>query len=104
MDYENIIVENEDSITTITLNHPKKLNALDPGILKDLIAAIDAAADDDDASKVLIITGSGNRGFCSGADLTSTSGSGTDFNLPGLKREVRQTPFALFGAVMKRLH
>lgn len=102
MNYENIIVENEDCVTTITLNRPSKLNALDAHILKEMVYAIDTAADDDQ-SKVLIITGAGDRGFCSGADLTSTAG-GTDFNLPGLNREIRQIPFTLFGAVMKRLH
>ncbi len=102
MNYELIIVENEDGITTITLNRPTKLNALDANILKEVVHAIDTAAADDE-SKVLIITGAGDKGFCSGADLTSTAG-GTDFSLPGLKREIRQVPFILFGAVMKRLH
>ena len=43
MKYDNIIVGNEDGITTITLNRPKKLNALDANILLELAQAIDDA-------------------------------------------------------------
>ena len=56
MKYDNIIVDNEDGITTITLNRPKKLNALDANILLELAQAIDDASEDDD-SKVMILTG-----------------------------------------------
>ncbi|MBW2086965.1 MAG: enoyl-CoA hydratase/isomerase family protein [Deltaproteobacteria bacterium] len=100
MNYKNIIVANERGITTITLNRPEKLNALDANILQELIKAIDEAREDDE-SKVMIITGAG-RGFCSGADITSTA-LGTDTRLPGINRSHRLEPFILFGAVMKRL-
>jgi 2-(1,2-epoxy-1,2-dihydrophenyl)acetyl-CoA isomerase len=100
MNYKHIIVAHEEGITTITLNRPEKLNALDANILKELVQAIDEAREDDD-SKVLIITGAG-RAFCSGADLTGAD-RGTDTKLPGLNRQHRLEPFILFGAVMKRL-
>jgi 2-(1,2-epoxy-1,2-dihydrophenyl)acetyl-CoA isomerase len=100
MKYDNIIVTNEDGITTITLNRPQKLNALDANILLELVQAIDDAREDDD-SKVMILTGAG-EGFCSGADLTSPD-SGVNTKLPGVNRRHRLEPFILFGAVMKRL-
>ena len=89
-----------EGVSTLTLNRPDKLNALDANILKELIRAIDEARDDDEI-KVLIITGSG-RGFCSGADLTGTA-RGTDTKLPGLDRSNRLDPFILFGSLMKRI-
>ena len=69
MEYKNIICTIEDAVTTVTLNRPDKLNALDANILKDLVHSIEAALGDDEV-KVLVITGTG-RGFCSGADLSS---------------------------------
>jgi len=100
MSYENIIITKKEGTTTITLNRPDKLNALDANILKELVMAIDEAREDNE-SKVMIITGAG-RGFCSGADLMSTA-RGTDTKLPGINRPYRLEPFILFGAVMKRL-
>ena len=100
MDYTSIIVENEDGITTITLNRPKKLNALDAVILQELVDAIDRAKEDDE-TKVIIMTGAG-RGFCSGADLLSPD-RGTDPKWHGVTRSHRMEPFIMFGAVMKRL-
>jgi enoyl-CoA hydratase/carnithine racemase len=100
MRYENIIVTHEDGVTTITLNRPDKLNALDANILKELIQSIDVAREDD-ASKVMIITGTG-EGFCSGADLTSTA-RGSDPKQSGIHRSDRLDPFILFGTLMKRL-
>jgi len=100
MKYNKIIVTYEDGISTITLNRPEKLNALDANILMELAQAIDDAREDDD-SKVMIITGA-EGGFCSGADLTS-SDSGINTKLPGVNRQHRIEPFILFGTVMKRL-
>jgi 2-(1,2-epoxy-1,2-dihydrophenyl)acetyl-CoA isomerase len=100
MAYESIIVDNEEGVMTITLNRPKKLNALDAVILHNLVDAIDTAREDD-ATKVMIITGAG-RAFCSGADLTSPD-RGTDPKWSGVNRSHRMEPFILFGAVMKRL-
>lgn len=67
MDYKEIKVEYESSITTLILNRPEKLNALNTNICLEMIDLIKTVNDDDDV-KVLIITGAG-RDFCVGADL-----------------------------------
>lgn len=72
MTYETILVDTQDHITTVTLNRPNKLNALNMQMAEDLHQAL-AAADADDDVRVVVITGAG-RGFCSGADLTPSSG------------------------------
>ena len=58
-----------NSICTITLHRPDKLNAVTRPMLQELIAAFDRA-DADDAVRVVIVTGAG-RAFCAGADLSS---------------------------------
>ena len=75
MPYETILTELSDSIFTITLNRPDKLNALNTAMIHDLIAAFDVA-DADDAVRAIIVTGAG-RAFCAGADL---SGGGRTFD------------------------
>jgi enoyl-CoA hydratase/carnithine racemase len=57
-------------IATITLNRPEKLNALDPEMLVDLEAAV-AQLDDDRDVRILLLTGSGDRAFCVGADINA---------------------------------
>ncbi|UZE51483.1 crotonase/enoyl-CoA hydratase family protein [Rhodopseudomonas sp. P2A-2r] len=69
MAYETILYDVADQILTITLNRPEKLNAYNPTMQAELIAAFDAA-DADDNVRAIIVTGAG-RGFCAGADLSS---------------------------------
>jgi enoyl-CoA hydratase/carnithine racemase len=67
--FETIETAIADGIMTITLNRPDRLNAFTPQMMKDMVAAFDAA-DADDAVRAVIVTGAG-RGFCAGADLGS---------------------------------
>jgi enoyl-CoA hydratase/carnithine racemase len=69
MTYETITYEVAEHILTITLNRPDKLNAFNAIMQRELIAAFDAADQDDDV-RAIIVTGAG-RGFCAGADLSS---------------------------------
>lgn len=66
--FQTILYDVRDGILTITLNRPDQLNAFNPIMLEELIAAFDAA-DADDAVRVVLVTGAG-RYFCAGADLT----------------------------------
>jgi 2-(1,2-epoxy-1,2-dihydrophenyl)acetyl-CoA isomerase len=66
-DYETLEVETAESVTTVKLNRPDSLNAIDRRMgdeLVDLLEAVDA----DDETRVVVLTGSG-RGFCAGADV-----------------------------------
>lgn len=73
--YEDMIFEKEAGIATVTLNRPDTLNALSEGIRQGLRQAIREVGEDDDI-RVMIITGAGERGFCSGADVSAV-GTGT---------------------------
>ena len=75
MPYETVRYEVDESILTITLNRPDKLNAFTTQMLHEMIDAFDRA-DKDDAIRAVIVTGAG-RAFCAGADL---SGGGATFD------------------------
>ena len=62
-----------DGIATITLHRPEKMNAFTGVMMQEMCAAFDIV-DADDAVRAVIVTGSGDRAFCAGADLTHDSG------------------------------
>lgn len=69
MEFQNIILEKEDYLAILTINRPKALNALNGDTLFEIEAAIkDIKADDN--IKVVILTGSGDKSFVAGADIT----------------------------------
>jgi len=69
MAYENILSTSEHNTTTITINRPSKLNALNQATISDLHNAF-KKADEDKKTKVIIITGSGEKAFVAGADIS----------------------------------
>jgi enoyl-CoA hydratase len=69
MAYNTILVEENNGTTTITINRPNKLNALNMETIKELHEAFKDEEDDDD-TKVIIITGSGEKAFVAGADIS----------------------------------
>ncbi len=70
--YSNFLVEKADRIATITLNRPEKRNPINEEMLKEFEVILQDLRDDT-ASRVVIITGTGNA-FCAGADLTLVKG------------------------------
>ncbi|MCF6307904.1 MAG: enoyl-CoA hydratase-related protein [Flavobacteriaceae bacterium] len=69
MNYNNILSEFNKGICTITINRPSKLNALNRETINELHQAF-KAADEDKTTKVIIITGSGEKAFVAGADIS----------------------------------
>jgi len=69
MNYENILSEYQSGITTITINRPSKLNALNRVTIQELHDAFDDANIDAN-TKVIIVTGSGEKAFVAGADIS----------------------------------
>lgn len=99
MDYQTILLERKDGITTITLNRPEKLNALNPRMMAELLDVY-YYVDQDDETRVVIITGNG-RGFCSGADMKEGMqeriGTGQETGKNDITREgfVQKAPLVL---------
>ena len=69
MNYENILVTQNEKIATITINRPKKLNALNKVTIEELHEAF-STLQDDDTVKVILLTGSGEKAFVAGADIS----------------------------------
>ncbi|MFD0990632.1 enoyl-CoA hydratase/isomerase family protein [Mariniflexile jejuense] len=69
MNFNNILFETENGITTITINRPNKLNALNIETIEELHNAF-KKAEKDKETKVIIVTGSGEKAFVAGADIS----------------------------------
>lgn len=69
MNYENISLAFDDSTALITINRSKALNALNSATLEELGNAFDSIAGNENV-KVVIITGSGEKAFIAGADIS----------------------------------
>ncbi|ARK11686.1 enoyl-CoA hydratase-related protein [Fibrella sp. ES10-3-2-2] len=66
--FENLLYTVDNGVCRITLNRPQVYNALSPGLIRDITAAITAAGSDETV-RVVVLTGMGEKAFCSGADL-----------------------------------
>ncbi len=64
-----ILFAKQGAVARLTLNRPRVINAFNIRMRDDLFYALEAVRDDPDVNSVLI-DGSGDRGFCAGADLT----------------------------------
>lgn len=71
---ENIRIDREGGVTTVTLARPASLNAITPDMHDELEAAFTAFAADP-AQEICVITGEG-RGFCAGSDLKAVAAGG----------------------------
>lgn len=65
---ETIRTDRQDGAFIITLHRPDRMNAFTPSMKDAVIGALDEA-DADDAVRSVVVTGSGERAFCAGADL-----------------------------------
>ena len=76
MSYNNILLANSNGLATITINRPSKLNALNRETIGELHDALEACNTNDDV-KVIMLTGSGEKAFVAGADISEFA----DFNV-----------------------
>ena len=69
MNFENLIIETENNYAVITINRPKKLNALNIETIEELHDAFEVL-DANSSIKTIIITCSGEKAFVAGADIS----------------------------------
>src|SRR3989337_1860274 len=69
MQYQDILYEAKEGVATITINRPEKRNAVRPLTYEELTHAMHRAADDPEIG-VVVLTGAGDKAFCSGGDVS----------------------------------
>ncbi|MDX1708590.1 MAG: enoyl-CoA hydratase-related protein [Desulfobacterales bacterium] len=104
MAYEHIIFQVEEGIATITFNRPKALNALNAALLDEFSKALDEIEADENI-RVLVLTGSGDKSFVAGADITELATfsplTAKNFAQKGhaIIAKLQQLPIAVIAAV-----
>lgn len=88
-DFEDILYEKRDGVARITINRPKSYNAFRAATCEEIISAM-KDADHDRAVGVVVITGAGDKAFCTGGDQSSHSGSYGGRGVVGLPVEEMQ--------------
>mgnify|MGYP000096551403 FL=1 len=69
MSYNTLTYEEAEGIATITITRPKSLNALNAEVLDELLSLLETIGKDE-AIRVLIFTGAGEKAFVAGADIS----------------------------------
>jgi enoyl-CoA hydratase len=74
--YKTLLYEKKDGIAVVTLNRPDKLNALNSTVYKELYDVFNEA-ENDDAVRVVVLTGSGEKAFGAGSDVAEMQNMNT---------------------------
>jgi enoyl-CoA hydratase/carnithine racemase len=88
-DERTVLVERDESIGWVTLDRPKQINAISVRMRDELPEAL-TLLEADDAVRVIVLRGSGDRGFCAGADINEFSQVGS---LIEARRDKRTSPW-----------
>jgi 2-ketocyclohexanecarboxyl-CoA hydrolase len=90
VDYQDILYEVDGGIATITINRPDKMNAFRGITCEELVDAMNRAGWDRKIA-VVVLTGAGDRAFCTGGDLSSHEGAYDGRGTIGLPLEALQS-------------
>jgi dihydroxynaphthoic acid synthetase len=105
--YSDLIVTSDDGVATIVIDRPEVMNALYPTTIAELLEAFETAGDDPSIG-VVILTGAGERAFCTGGDLNhwnskggyaSASWTGIGLQVEKLHALIRALPKPVIAAV-----
>jgi enoyl-CoA hydratase len=96
MTYKNLLISNADGIAQITINRPEKLNALNAETISELSTSIKELEKNSEV-KVIILTGSGEKSFVAGADISEFA----KFSVSDGKKLSQQGQESLFNTIEK---
>lgn len=72
--YKDLLFDGRDGVARITINRPDKYNAFTPDTCEELVDALKRAGWDKSVA-VIVLTGAGDKAFCTGADQSTHEGS-----------------------------
>lgn len=75
--WSTVVARRDGPVATLVLNRPHVANALDRVLVREAVEAVDHATSDE-AVRVLVVTGAGDRHFCAGADLRDLAAARRD--------------------------
>ena len=102
MAYRTLEFKPEEGIGRLTLNRPERLNAIDAVMLEELNSFWDEMQDRQDC-RVIVITGAGERGFCSGLDLKEASNLQGGFAAEGISGDSIQRGQLRFSGIVEKM-
>jgi enoyl-CoA hydratase len=73
MEFKYIIYEKNEGVATITLNRPEALNAFSKDVVEEILRALEDVKTDE-AVRVVVLTGAGEKAFSAGADIKTMVG------------------------------
>jgi enoyl-CoA hydratase len=94
MSLENVIIEKENKIATLTINRPQSLNALNKQTIQELSEAFESLKSDKEV-RAIVLTGSGEKSFVAGADIKEFS----DFNQEKAEELAKSGQDSLFNKI-----
>ncbi len=105
MEYKDIFFEKSDGIATVTINRPEVRNAFRPRTIDEMIDAFKDSWSDESIG-VVIMTGQGDKAFCSGGDQKQRGNGGYEdesgtprLQVLELHRTIRAIPKPVIAAV-----
>jgi len=85
LQFKDIVFEAKQGVATITINRPEKRNAVRPQTYEELTQAMHTAADDPEIG-VVVLTGAGDKAFCSGGDVGDQASRTPDVGRAHMRR------------------
>ena len=76
MSYETLLADVKDGVASVILNRPEVRNALNATLIRELEQVL-ASLEADQAARVIVLAGAGDKAFCAGADLKGVGDRGT---------------------------
>ena len=98
MDFKHIILKKEEHVSSIVLNRPEAMNAINSEMFREFVAALKAVNEDDNA-RVMVLTGAG-KAFCSSVDIKEAKAQAGEKLYPfmsaeAMRRHLRRFPQAV---------
>jgi enoyl-CoA hydratase/carnithine racemase len=82
--FEHVVLEKKGKIATLVIDRPEKLNAMTSRTRKEIMESLDEVADDSSV-RVLVLTGTGDRAFTTGQDISESVNFAADEAGPWVK-------------------